>query len=163
MHPDWAPLGAARFLELVEANFWDACRFFRVVPGFVVQWGISGKPSTALEWQGKQIQDDPQRPDVSNKPMTITFAKSGPNTRTSQVFINFGDNGASLDSQGFPPFGKVVSGEDVVRAITSEYAEGPQQGRIQAEGNAYLKKDFPRLSFIKRAAVVSPAVAELRR
>eukprot|EP01062_Namystynia_karyoxenos_P024636 TRINITY_DN19619_c0_g1_i1.p1 TRINITY_DN19619_c0_g1~~TRINITY_DN19619_c0_g1_i1.p1 ORF type:complete len:231 (+),score=86.05 TRINITY_DN19619_c0_g1_i1:84-695(+) len=152
VHPEWAPLGAARIREIVEANAWDKARFFRVVPGFVVQWGIPGKPDAAAAWKEKTIKDDPVNSKISNLKGYVTFAKSGENTRTTQVFINFKDN-TNLDSMGFPPFGKIVEGMDVVEKIYSGYGEKPNQGRIQSEGNAYLKKEFPRLSYIKSVTV----------
>eukprot|EP00755_Sulcionema_specki_P036507 Sspe_Gene.107088::Locus_85155_Transcript_1_1_Confidence_1.000_Length_814::g.107088::m.107088 len=154
VNPEWAPLGAARFREIIEKNVYDKARFFRVVPGFVVQWGIPGKPSEAAEWREKKIKDDPQDPSISNKRGYLTFAKSGPDTRTTQVFINLGDN-QNLDSMGFPPIGKVVKGMDVVDAIYSGYGEKPDQGQIQSSGNSYLKKNFPRLSFIRSATILA--------
>mmetsp|Transcript_32151 Transcript_32151/g.77038 ORF Transcript_32151/g.77038 Transcript_32151/m.77038 type:complete len:199 (+) Transcript_32151:62-658(+) len=153
VHPDWAPLGAARFKEIIEENVYKAARFFRVVPNFVVQWGIPGKASEAAKWKERKIDDDPQLDSVSNTKGRITFAKSGPNTRTTQVFINLSDN-ANLDSMGFPPFGEVVSGMDVVEQIFSGYGEQPNQGQIQESGNVYLKKEFPNLSYIKAARLV---------
>ena len=151
VYPDWAPLGAARFREIVEAEIWTAARFFRVVSGFMVQWGIPGKPSVAAEWREKKIQDDEVT--QSNKRGTITFATSGKHSRTTQVFINFVDN-ANLDGMGFAPFGKVVEGMDVVDAIFSGAGEKPNQGQIQSQGNAYLGKNFPYLSYINSAKIV---------
>jgi peptidyl-prolyl cis-trans isomerase A (cyclophilin A) len=152
----WAPNGADRFYNLVRNGFYDNIRFFRVIPGFMVQFGIHGDPKTQAPWRDANIKDDPVA--QSNKRGYITFATRGPNTRTTQVFINFGDN-AALDSQGFAPFGQVVSGMNVVDAINSEYGEGaprgrgPDQGRMQSEGNAYLAKDFPKLDFVKKATI----------
>jgi peptidyl-prolyl cis-trans isomerase A (cyclophilin A) len=157
VHPDWAPLGAAQFKKAVEAGVYNDARFFRVVDGFMVQFGIPGDPKLAAEWREKRIKDDPAQ--QSNQRGMVTFAMGGPNTRTSQVFINFGDN-SFLDSQGFPPFGKVIEGMDVVDALYKEYGEGaprgrgPDQGRIQMEGNAYLTKSFPKMDYIKTATVV---------
>jgi cyclophilin family peptidyl-prolyl cis-trans isomerase len=147
----WAPLGAARFKELVEANFFSDLRFFRVVPNFIVQFGISGDPAVARDWQNKRIADD--KVTQTNAAGTLTFATAGPKTRTTQLFINLRDN-AFLDSQGFSPFGKVISGMEVVKAITAEYGEKPDQGQIQSRGNAYLQEKFPNLDFIKSAKIV---------
>jgi peptidyl-prolyl cis-trans isomerase A (cyclophilin A) len=153
---DWAPNGADRFYNLVKNGFYDNVRFFRVVSGFMVQFGINGDPKLSAQWREARIQDDPVK--QSNKRGYITYAMAGPNTRTSQVFINFADN-AGLDSQGFSPFGRVVSGMNVIDALNAEYGEGaprgrgPDQGRIQTEGNAYLTKDFGRLDFVKKATI----------
>ncbi len=153
---DWAPNGADRFYNLVKNGFFDNARFFRVISGFMVQFGINGDPRLSAQWREARIKDDPVR--QSNRRGFITFATAGPDTRTTQVFINFADN-AGLDRQGFAPFGQVVTGMNVVDALYSGYGEGaprgqgPDQGRIQREGNAYLQKDFPRLDFIKKATV----------
>jgi peptidyl-prolyl cis-trans isomerase A (cyclophilin A) len=152
----WAPNGADRFYNLVRNGFYDNVRFFRVIPGFMVQFGIHGDPKIAGTWREANIKDDPVT--QSNKRGYITYATRGPDTRTTQVFINFGDN-AALDKQGFAPFGQVVSGMNVVEAINSEYGEGaprgrgPDQMRMQTEGNAYLAKDFARLDFVKKATI----------
>ncbi len=148
---EWAPLGADRFHELVQAGFYDECRFFRVVPGFVVQWGMNGDPAVYAKWKDREIKDD--KVTQSNREGMITFASRGPNTRTCQLFINLADN-QRLDDLGFAPFGKVVEGLDVVQKITSEYGQRPQQPLIQEEGNAYLKKEFPKMDYIKKATVV---------
>lgn len=148
---DWAPLGADRFHELVQAGFYDECRFFRVVPGFVVQWGMNGDPAVYAKWKDREIKDD--KVTQSNREGMITFASRGPNTRTCQLFINLADN-ERLDDLGFAPFGKVVEGLEVVKKITSEYGQRPQQPLIQEEGNAYLKKEFPKMDYIKKATVV---------
>lgn len=148
---EWAPQGADRFHELVKAGFYDECRFFSVVPGFVVQWGMNGDPAVYAKWKDKEIKDD--KVTQSNREGMITFASRGPNTRTCQLFINLADN-ERLDELGFAPFGKVVEGLDVVKKITSEYGQRPQQPLIQEEGNAYLKKEFPKMDYIKKAAVV---------
>jgi peptidyl-prolyl cis-trans isomerase A (cyclophilin A) len=153
---DWAPNGADRFYNLVKNGFYDNVRFFRVIKGFMVQFGINGDPKISAVWREARIRDDAVK--QSNKRGYITFATAGPNTRTSQVFINFGDN-AGLDQQGFAPFGQVVSGMDVVDALNAEYGEGaprgrgPDQGRLQQEGNAYLAKDFSRMDFVKKATI----------
>jgi peptidyl-prolyl cis-trans isomerase A (cyclophilin A) len=152
----WAPNGADRFYNLVRNGFYDNVRFFRVISGFMVQFGINGDPAISSKWREARIQDD--KVVQSNKRGFITYAMAGPNTRTSQVFINFGDN-ASLDSQGFAPFGQVISGMDVVDKLNAEYGEGaprgqgPDQGRVQMEGNAYLQKSFPRMDFVKKATI----------
>jgi peptidyl-prolyl cis-trans isomerase A (cyclophilin A) len=153
---EWSPNGADRFYNLVKNGFYDDTRFFRVVSGFMVQFGINGDPRIAGAWRMAGIKDDPVK--QSNKRGYITFATAGPNTRTTQVFINFADN-AGLDGQGFSPFGQVTSGMNVVDALYSGYGEGaprgrgPDQGRIQQEGNEYLTRDFPRLDYVKKATI----------
>jgi cyclophilin family peptidyl-prolyl cis-trans isomerase len=151
VHPDWAPKGAAQIRELVEAKFYDECRFFRVVPGFMVQFGINGDPEVQVKWRDAKIEDDPVK--KSNKRGFVTFATSGQNSRTAQIFINFGDNGG-LDDQGFSPIGEVVEGMGVVDSINDEYKERPDQVRMQYEGNTYLKQAFPNLDYIKTARIV---------
>ncbi len=148
---EWAPLGADRFYNLVRLGFYDSCRYFRVVPDFVVQFGINGDPRVSAPWKAGTIPDDPAGKQT-NARGTITFATSGPNSRTTQVFINFKDN-ARLDGMGFAPFGKVIGGMDAVDGINPEYREQPKQDRLEAEGNAYLMRDFPRLDFIVKAAI----------
>jgi peptidyl-prolyl cis-trans isomerase A (cyclophilin A) len=151
VHRDWSPNGADRFYNLVKNGYYDGCRFFRVVPNFMVQFGVNGDPATQRSWFSATIPDEQAK--QSNTRGFITFAKSGaPNSRTTQVFINFKDN-SFLNSQGFAPFGKVTAGMDVVDKIYSGYGEQPEQGRIQAEGNAYLTKDFPKLDYIKKATI----------
>jgi peptidyl-prolyl cis-trans isomerase A (cyclophilin A) len=154
---EWAPVGADRFHELVSKGFFDECRFFRVVPDFMVQFGINGDPAVQKEWRDARVKDD--KVTQSNKRGYITFATSGPNSRTSQVFINFKDN-SFLDRQGFAPFGKVVEGMDVVDKINAEYGESPDQFSIQSKGNEYLKKEFPKLDYIKKATVLSAETAD---
>jgi peptidyl-prolyl cis-trans isomerase A (cyclophilin A) len=146
----WAPRGADRFFNLVRAGFYDDTGFFRVAPGFVVQFGLSGDPDVNAAWQDARISDDPVR--ESNRRGRITFATAGPNTRTTQVFINTADN-PNLDLMGFAPFGEVVEGLDVVGEIYAGYGERPDQALIGANGNAYLKSEFPRLDFIRQAKV----------
>ncbi len=157
VHRDWAPHGADRFYNLVKNGFFDDVRFFRVIEGFMVQFGIHGDPAVAAAWRNARIPVDPVK--QSNKRGYITYAMGGaPTTRTTQVFINFGDN-ANLDGQGFAPFGQVTSGMNVVDKIYNGYGEGapsgrgPEQGRIQAEGNAYLMKSFPKLDYVKKATI----------
>lgn len=155
VYSDWAPLGAARFKELVTTGFFEECRFFRNVPGFIVQWGINGDPELQAKWRTRVLQDDPQK--QNNSRGTITFATSGANSRTTQLFFNFADNTASLNPQGFTPFGKVISGMDVVDAINAEYGQTPDQGAIQNQGNKYLKENFPKLDYIIKATLLDPA------
>ncbi len=151
-----APLGADRFYNLVKSGFFDGTKFFRVVDGFMVQWGIHGTPSVAKAWESANIPDDPVK--SSNTRGAITFATAGPGTRTTQVFINFANN-ARLDATGFSSFGKVVEGMDVVDSLHKGYGEGaprgrgPDQGRMQREGNEYLEKEFPQLDAVKRAEI----------
>lgn len=152
-----APNGADRFYNLVRSGYLKDLAFFRVVPGFMCQFGIHGDPKVSAAWRSAQIPDDPVK--GSNTRGAITFATAGPNTRTTQLFISYGDN-ARLDNLGFSPFGKVTDGMDVVDKINGEYGEGapqgrgPSQGRVQMEGNAYLKKDFPNLDYIKSTSLV---------
>lgn len=149
----WAPLGADRFYNLVKGGFFDGTRFFRVLPGFVVQFGLSGNPAVSARWHSASITDDPVQ--QHNTRGTLTFATAGPNTRTTQLFINFADN-LTLDGQGFAPFGKVVDGMGVVDRIYSGYGEGPDQGAIESQGNAYLASRFPKLDSIAKATIVTP-------
>jgi peptidyl-prolyl cis-trans isomerase A (cyclophilin A) len=158
-----SPNGADRFYNLVRSGYFKDVAFFRVIPGFMCQFGIHGDPAVSAKWREASIADDPVK--GSNTRGTITFATAGPNTRTTQLFINFGNN-TGLDGQGFSPFGKVTEGMDVVDKIYSEYGEGapggngPAQGRVQMEGNAHLKKDFPNLDYIKSAAIIPAASAK---
>jgi len=147
-----APLGADRFYTLCKSHFYNGARFFRVIPGFVVQFGINGDPAVSKRWRDSKIPDDPVR--ESNRRGAIAFATDGPNTRTTQVFINLA-NTPRLDSKGFAPFGRVIEGMDVVDSFYSAYGEGPPlgggpaQSRIEAEGNAYLESAFPKLDYIR--------------
>ncbi len=152
----WSPRGADRFYNLVKIGYFDEIAFFRVIPGFMAQFGIHGDPAISAKWRAAKIQDDPVK--TSNKRGYLTFAMAGPNTRTVQFFISFRDNG-SLDSQGFSPFGRVVEGMSVIDGIYDGYGEGapsgrgPAQGAVQTQGNAYLKKSFPKLDYILSASV----------
>jgi peptidyl-prolyl cis-trans isomerase A (cyclophilin A) len=155
---EWAPLGVDRFYNLVRAGFFDGARFFRVIEGFMAQFGIPGDPQVATAGQGARIEDDPVS--SSNTRGRVSFATAGPGTRTTQLFINYGDN-SRLDGMGFSPIGEVVAGMDVVDSLHSGYGEGaprgrgPDQGRIQREGNAYLEREFPDLDWIRSAGVVA--------
>jgi peptidyl-prolyl cis-trans isomerase A (cyclophilin A) len=158
VHRDWAPNGADRFYELVQGGFFQDIAFFRAIEGFMVQFGIHGDPAVGAKWRNANIPDD--RPaGHSNSRGALTFATAGPGTRTTQLFINFGDNG-NLDGMGFTPIGRVVEGMDVVDSLYKGYGEGapsgrgPDQGRVQQEGNAYLKRDFPKLDYIKSARLL---------
>jgi peptidyl-prolyl cis-trans isomerase A (cyclophilin A) len=154
---EWAPRGADHFYNLVETGFYDNARFFRVVRNFVVQFGIAANPETHRLWENISLQDDPvQQP---NSRGTVTFATRGPNTRTTQIFINLRDNRQSLDGQGFAPFGKVVEGMDAVDSFYNSYGDmppmgqGPDPSQIQLRGNEYLESRFPRLDYIKKATI----------
>jgi len=153
----WAPLGADRFYNLVKNHYFDGAAFFRVLPGFVAQFGLNAKPEVSRAWASANIKDDPVT--QSNLTGYLTFATAGRNTRTTQLFINLADN-QNLDGMGFAPFGKVVEGMDVVQQFYSGYGEGapgghgPEQGRITNEGKAYLDKNFPLLDSIKTAVIV---------
>jgi peptidyl-prolyl cis-trans isomerase A (cyclophilin A) len=155
----WAPHGADRFYNLVGNGYYNNCRFFRVVYGFMAQFGINGDPAISSVWREARIPDDP--PQQRNMRGFVTFATAGPDTRTTQVFINFSDRNTRLDSQGFVPFGTVVEGMEVVNKLFSGYGEaapqghGPDQARIQKEGNAYLAKLFPKLDYIRTASIVT--------
>src|SRR6266404_1543680 len=153
----WAPLGADRFYNLVKNGYYTDASFFRVISGFMAQFGINAKPPVNAAWQLANIQDDPVK--ESNKRGYVTFATGGPNTRTTQVFINYRDN-TFLDSKGFSPFGQAVEGMDVVDKRYSDYGEGapggngPSQAKVSAEGKPYLDKNFPELDSIKTARIV---------
>ena len=151
VHRDWAPLGADRFYNLVKNGFYDDVRFYRVIPNFMVQFGMSGNPAVTSAWNGTTLNDDPVK--QSNKRGYITYANTGrPNSRGTNLFINYKDN-AFLDSQRFAPFGEVVQGMDVVEKINSQYGEQPEQPSMISQGNAYLIKAFPKLDYIKTATI----------
>jgi peptidyl-prolyl cis-trans isomerase A (cyclophilin A) len=159
VHRGWAPLGADRFYNLVRAGFFTNCAFFRVLKTprpFMAQFGISPNPAIAKVWQNANIADD--RVLETNKRGRITFATAGPNTRSTQFFINFGDN-SFLDKQGFAPFGEVIEGMSVVDSINGEYGETPDQGKLQSEGKAYTDRYFPRLDHIIKATIEPAAPA----
>jgi peptidyl-prolyl cis-trans isomerase A (cyclophilin A) len=158
VHRDWSPRGADRFYNLVGAGFFDECRFFRVLSGFMAQFGINGDPEVSAIWRNQQIRDDPVK--QSNTRGFVTYAKSGaPHSRSTQIFINYTNN-AQLDGQGFSPFGQIIEGMEVVDELHSGYGEGaprgqgPAQAYIQQHGNAYLQDSFPDLDYIKKASVV---------
>ena len=153
----WAPRGADRFYNLVAIGFYDDTALFRVVDGFVAQWGIPARPDVALVWRRAKFPDDPVlRP---NRRGYVSFASGGPNTRTTQVFVNLSNN-RSLDAQGFAPIGRVTRGWATIKALYAAYGEGaplgsgPDQRRINAEGNAYLRNNYPRLDWIERAVLI---------
>mmetsp|Transcript_4939 Transcript_4939/g.5730 ORF Transcript_4939/g.5730 Transcript_4939/m.5730 type:complete len:225 (+) Transcript_4939:53-727(+) len=168
IHSDWAPTGAERFLELVDEGeaFWKGIRFFRVISGFMAQFGIPGKPDVAAIWKERKLTDDPVK--ESNKRGYVSFATSGENSRTTQMFINLADN-TNLDGMGFSPFAYIdAKGMDVVERIYSGYGEGapngkgPDQGQIQSEGNKYLKRQFPKLSYIKSVKRLSKIIEDTK-
>lgn len=150
VHRSWAPKGADRFYNLVRGGFYDENRFFRIVPNFVVQFGLPADPVVSAVWQTANIPDDPVT--QTNGVGYLTFATAGPNTRTTQLFINLVDN-ARLDGMGFAPFGKVIDGMPVVNSLYAGYGERPNQGMITQQGNAYLKSQFPNLDYVVRATV----------
>jgi peptidyl-prolyl cis-trans isomerase A (cyclophilin A) len=153
VHRAWSPNGADRYYNLVKIGYFDDTAFFRIVNGFMAQTGIHGDPAVNAKWHISNIQDDPPA-GQSNKPGYVTFAKTGaPNSRSTQIFFNFGDN-AGLDPQGFTPFGRVIDGTPVLGALNLEYGEAPVQDYIQSQGNAYLKSNFPNLDYTKTARII---------
>jgi homoserine O-acetyltransferase len=159
VHRDWAPIGADRFYYLVRNGFFDGARFFRVDSGFIAQFGLNGDPAIIAAWKHRTMPDDPVR--VSNLRGRMAYAMTGPDTRTTQIYFNLVDN-PKLDAQGFAPFGEVTSGMDVLPRLYSGYGEksgggvrAGKQGAIEAGGNAYLERNFPRLDYIERATIVS--------
>lgn len=151
VHKDWAPLGAQRFYELVKSGYFNNTGFFRVVPNFVVQFGLAADPAVTAKWD-KNIKDDPVI--KTNKLGSLVFATAGPNTRTTQLFINLKSN-QFLDSQGFAPFAEVTEGMEVVNKIYPGYGERPDQGALKSQGTAYIKSNFPNMTMIKTAKIVS--------
>ena len=162
VHRDWAPRGADRFYHLVQSQYFDNVRFFRVVSSFMAQFGMHGNPSVNAAWEKLPIQDDSVR--ESNRRGYITFANAGPNTRANQLFINTVNN-RPLDEMGFAPFGRVIQGMAVLDSLFADYGDappggvGPDQTRIRAEGNAYLEREFPKLDFIRTARIVTDTVS----
>jgi len=156
----WAPNGADRFYNLVKHHFYDGNSFFRVVPNFVVQFGLTGNPAVNKAWTDAKIKADPVKQSNKAGYLTYAMAPGDTNSRTTQVFISFGDN-SFLDKDGFAPFGQVTSGMEVVESLYSGYADAPtsHQGEITNEGKAYLDKNFPKLDSIKTATIVAPAGA----
>jgi peptidyl-prolyl cis-trans isomerase A (cyclophilin A) len=154
----WSPNGADRFYNLVKQGFYTDIAFFRVIEGFMAQFGIHGDPAVSAKWRNAKIPDDPVK--QSNLRGFVSFAMAGPNTRTTQLFINYADRNKQLDGMGFSPFGRVISGMENVDNLYSGYGEGaprgqgPDQGMVQTQGNAYLKKNFPHLDYIKSATIV---------
>ena len=158
VHRDWSPIGADRFYNLVAHGYYDNVRFFRVIAGFMAQFGIHGDPTVSAAWQAQRIDDDSVT--QSNTRGFVSYATAGPGTRTTQIFINYGDN-SRLDGMGFSPFGQVVEGMEVVDSLYSGYGDtapsgrGPEPPKIHVQGNAYLEKDFPHLDFVRKATIVS--------
>ena len=157
VHRDWAPAGADRFYNLVKIGFYEKAAFFRTIDGFMSQFGISGYPEVSAVWREAKIQDDPVR--ESNTRGRVTFATAGPNTRTTQLFVNYRDGNARLDQSGFAPFGEVVEGMDVVDSLhkTGEghpAGPGPSQGLLQSRGGAYVEAKFPKIDSIKKVTIV---------
>jgi peptidyl-prolyl cis-trans isomerase A (cyclophilin A) len=158
---DWSPAGVDRFYDLVRRRYYDDVYIFRVVPGFVAQFGLSGEPRVSDAWRSRTIPDEPVR--QSNRRGRVAFARGGPNTRTVQLFVNLRDNPRldTLSGFGFPPIAEVVAGMDVVDSLHAGYGDGPPRGAgppqdsIRAGGNAYLRRAFPRLDVIRTARVVT--------
>jgi peptidyl-prolyl cis-trans isomerase A (cyclophilin A) len=157
VHRDWGPVGADQFYSLVKTGFYDGDRFFRVVRNFVVQFGINGDPKVNRLWANANLPDDPVK--EHNVKGAVTYAKAGPNSRSTQLFINLKDNRAALDKAGFAPIGKVVAGMDVVESLYDSYGDMPPRGQgpdptqIEIQGNDYLANRFPRLDYIKKASI----------
>jgi len=155
-HRDWAPVGVDRFYDLVSRGYFHDIAFFRVIDGFMAQFGVHGEPKVSAQWRGATIPDDPPT-GHSNQRGMLTFAKGGPNSRTTQMFINLADN-PRLDQMGFPPVGQVVEGMEVVEKIYKvgegkPAGPGPAQPRVQMEGNAFLKAEYPQLDYIRSATL----------
>jgi cyclophilin family peptidyl-prolyl cis-trans isomerase len=155
LYPRWSPLGVEQFVKALETGVYDDCRFFRALPNYISQFGIPGNPELAAYWAKQTIQDDPVTPENSNKRGTLVFAKTDmPNTRTTQMFVNLQDNSAVLDPMRFTAVGKVVEGMENFDSIYTGYLQDPDQMRIERVGNAYLKENYPKLDYIKRATIL---------
>jgi peptidyl-prolyl cis-trans isomerase A (cyclophilin A) len=154
VHRAWSPIGADRFYNLVKNKFFTDAAFFRYVPNFVVQFGLSPKPEINRVWEDANINDDPIKPTNSNRKGTLVFATRGPNTRTTQLFVNLANN-PGLDGQGFTPFGEVIEGFENVAGVYGAYGDQPQQPLIQSQGKAYLDKNFPKMDSIKSATILA--------
>ncbi len=150
VHRAWAPNAADHFYTLVKNGFYDEARFFRVVPNFMVQFGINGDPAVQAKFKNS-IKDDPVK-ESNKRGIRDVRTRPAPNSRSTQIFVNFKDN-SFLDSQRFAPFGQVTSGMDAVDKITSQYGEKPDQGSIQSQGNVYLKAQFPKMDYVKKATI----------
>lgn len=158
LYPEWAPNGVKRVEDLIKIGFYDDVAFFRIVPNFIVQFGMNGNPEVNAKWADNNLVDDPRK--HSNRRGYVTFAKTGrPNSRSTQLFINLKDN-AFLDAQDFAPIGKVIQGLDIVEKLNDEYGEQPDQGLIGQEGDAYLKKKFPNLDRIVKATIEAAPTAD---
>jgi peptidyl-prolyl cis-trans isomerase A (cyclophilin A) len=157
VHRDWAPRGADRFYNLVKIGYFTNVAFFRVLTGFMAQAGFNGDPEVSKVWLNSRIKDDPVK--QSNTQGMVSFAMGGPDTRSAQFFVNYGDN-SYLDASGFSPFGKVIEGFETVTKLYNGYGEGepngkgPAQGKIYRRGNDYLKGEFPELDYITSATIV---------
>jgi peptidyl-prolyl cis-trans isomerase A (cyclophilin A) len=158
VHRDWSPLGVYRFYNLARNGFYDGSYFFRVIPGFVAQFGVSGQPQVDRLWHDTPIPDDPRRLGISNRTGTLTYARAGPDSRATQLFFNFGDN-IGLDEQGFTPIGRVIDGMPALYRLHGDYGDmqpqgrGPDFGCILSHGNRYLERRYPRLDRIERVEV----------
>jgi cyclophilin family peptidyl-prolyl cis-trans isomerase len=153
LYPEWSPLGVAQFVSAVETNVFDQSRFYKVLPGYIAQFGIAGNPEQAAYWARKSITDEPVV--ASNERGTLTFSKTLlPNSRTTEMFISLKDNSEILDPNGFPPIGKVIEGMENFDKIYGGYTDEPDQMRIEQIGNAYLKEEYPKLDYIRKATIV---------
>jgi peptidyl-prolyl cis-trans isomerase A (cyclophilin A) len=155
----WAPHGVDRFHELVRAGYYDDAAVFRIRPGVFAQFGIAGDPAVAKQWRTRTIADDPRV--LSNTRGAVAFAFKDPNGRTTQVFINLRDNRAAFDAEPFVPFARVVEGMEVADALYAEYGEragggirAGKQDPVFEGGNAYLRREFPNLDYVRRATVM---------
>jgi peptidyl-prolyl cis-trans isomerase A (cyclophilin A) len=150
----WAPRGADRFYQLVGEGFFDENRFYRVLPGFIAQFGANDDPKRNTQWEATPLPDDTAR--EKNRRGTVSFAFLGPNSRTHQLFVNLKDN-PNLDTQGFAPVGRVIDGMSVVDSLYDGYGEKPQYQLVGTLGNKYLARMFPKLDYIETARIVAPA------